>query len=123
MVPKNYEVAKLDKTLMRELAESGEKYTVDDVISILKTPDGKLMWLEKGNNSSGLEHIISRHSKEFAERGITDIPKFLDEVLSTKPIMTVKEPRGLHSDYLINGKGYRVAYGTNGYVVSFFPIN
>ncbi|EAC7758081.1 hypothetical protein FSF01_08355 [Listeria monocytogenes] len=114
--------AKLDKTLMKELAESGVKYNADDVVMITKTVDGKLLWLEKGNASSGLKHIVDGHAVNFADKGITDIPSLLNKVLNTTPIKTGSSAKGLYADYLINGSKYRVAYGTNGYIVSFYPI-
>lgn len=46
--------------LMSELTQSGVKYNADDVILITKTPEGKLLWLEKGNSSTGLMHNESQ---------------------------------------------------------------
>ena len=31
--------------------------------------------------------------------------------------------KGLFADYVFNGNSYRVAYGTNGFIVSFYPID
>lgn len=107
---------------MDELAQSGVKYTPDDVIMVTKTPDGKLMWLEKGNSSSGLQHIIDGHTADFANRGVNDIPDFPSRTLQEIPVKTGIGARGPFADYLVDGKMYRVAYGTNGYVVSFFPL-
>ena len=59
----------------------------------------------------------------FTSQGIYDIPSFLDDVLSTNPIMNGGNERGLFADYIFNGNSYRVAYGSNGYIVSFYPIN
>jgi hypothetical protein len=109
--------------LLKELAESGEKYTPDDVVMVTKTPEGKLMWLEKGSSSSGLEHIVGRHADEFTERGIDDIPEFLSEVLKEAPVKVGTNSAGPFAEYLVDGKMYRVAYGGNGYVVSFFPLS
>ena len=55
---------------MKELADSGVKYNPDDVVMITKTPDGTLVWLEKGSSSTGLQHIIDRHAEHFVQRGI-----------------------------------------------------
>ncbi|EPB5743579.1 hypothetical protein ACRQNE_001508 [Listeria monocytogenes] len=107
---------------MKELAESGVKYNAADVVMITKTVDGKLLWLEKVNASSGLKHIVDGHAVNFADKGITDIPSLLNKVLNTTPIKTGSSAKGSYADYLINGSKYRVAYGTNGYIVSFYPI-
>ncbi len=109
--------------LMEELKNSGVKYNPKDVIAITKTADGKLLWLESGNSSSGLKHIVDGHAADFTAKGINDIPQFLNDVLQTSPVNTGKSAKGLFADYVVNESKYRVAYGTNGYVVSFYPID
>lgn len=89
----------------------------------MKNTDGKLMWLEKGNSKAGLTHILERHADDFASQGVSDIPKLLENVLSTSPVKTGSNAKGLFADYVLNGNSYRVAYGTNGFVVSFYPID
>ena len=56
------------------------KYNPEDVIAVTKTVDGKLVWLEKGNEQSGLKHIVNSHVINFSDRGITDISAFLNRV-------------------------------------------
>lgn len=75
-------------SLLDELASSGVKYNADDVVTVMKNTDGKLMWLEKGNSKAGLTHILERHADDFASQGVSDIPKLLEEVLSTSPVKT-----------------------------------
>ncbi|MBC2122193.1 hypothetical protein HCB07_05635 [Listeria marthii] len=113
----------LNKNLLDELATSGVKYNPEDVVMITKNLDGKLLWLEKGNNKAGLKHIVDGHAFDFEARGIKDIPSFLSEILETKPIKTGVGKNGPFANYLINGVKYRVAYGTNGFIVSFYPID
>jgi len=109
--------------LMEELAESGVKYNLDEVVSIKKDTNGKLLWLENGNENSGLIHILEGHENNFASRGIYDVVEFLDEILETEPFMTGSNRKGPFSEYSLNGNNYRVVYGTNGYIVSFYPID
>ncbi|MBC1586984.1 hypothetical protein HCJ21_12650 [Listeria seeligeri] len=113
----------LDKKLLDELAASGVKYNPEDVVMITKAPDGKLLWLEKGNDKVGLKHIVNGHAADFEAKGIKDIPSFLNEVLKAKPIKTGVGKNGPFADYLVDGVKYRVAYGTNGFIVSFYPID
>ena len=110
------------QNLVDELSKSGVKYNADDVVMVTKAADGKLMWLEKGNDSSGLKHITDGHAVDFSNRGISDIPEFLNRVLQKKPIKTDATKAGPYAEYLIDGKRYRVVYGTNVYIVSFYPI-
>lgn len=81
------------------------------------------MWLEKGNSKAGLTHILERHADDFAAQGVSDIPNLLEDVLLTNPIRIGSNSKGLFADYTFNGNSYRVAYGTNGFVVSFYPID
>ena len=43
--------------LMDELKNSGVKYAKKDVVLVVKNYSGKLLWLQKGNELSGLKHI------------------------------------------------------------------
>ena len=113
----------LNSSLLKELAHSNVKYNPDDVVTVIKNSDGKLIWLEKGNSKKGLIHILERHADDFASQGVDNIPKLLENVLSSKPINTGSNAKGLFADYMFKGNKYRVAYGTNGFVVSIQLIN
>jgi len=109
--------------LLNELENSGVKYNPDNVVRVMKNSEGKLMWLENCNSKAGLTHILERHADDFASQGVSDIPKLLENVLSTNPIKSGSNVKGRFADYIWNGNSYRVAYGTNGFVVSFYPID
>lgn len=80
------------------------------------------MWLETGDANSGLEHIIKRHSQELATRGVDDIPTFIDDmVYNYTPVETGLSNGGKYAIYNVDGNFYHLAYGTNGYIVSFRP--
>lgn len=111
------------QNLMDELASSGVKYNPDEVITVTKTADGNLFWLEQGNSKSGLTHILERHVVDFLSQVIDDIPQLINNVLNTTPIKTGSNSKGPFADYVFNGKTYRIAYGKNGYIVSFYPID
>lgn len=134
---KNCGTDKID--LIEELIKSGKKVNLRDVELVLKAPDAKvlelddgLMWLEMGDEEKGLYHILygspddPGHIEDFAKRGISDVKAFLYDVLQRTPIDTgskiLKSGRkGLWAKYLFDGKKYEVAYGTNGFIVSFYP--
>ena len=65
--------------LLSELIKSGVKFNEEDVLMITKTKNNKIVWLEKGNNLSGLQHIINKHGNQFVDKGIKkeDLPVFL----------------------------------------------
>ncbi|MBZ4025913.1 hypothetical protein K7E08_05575 [Ligilactobacillus salivarius] len=110
--------------LMDELRNSGVKYTEKDVILVVKNYSGKLLWLEKGNEKSGLEHILKEHSKNFKD---INIPELIKILVKQKPLKHYSKDNGRkQSDVYIyekNGKKYLLAYGSNGYIVTFFRIS
>ena len=110
----------LDRGLMEELENSGVKYTPENVMCIVKTPDGLLQWLETGNVDSGWMHI-EEHATDFQRRGVDDLYSFLNEVLQTQPTERGIRPTGPYAIYMVDGKKYILAYGKNGYIVSFYP--
>ncbi|WP_083571663.1 hypothetical protein, partial [Enterococcus moraviensis] len=111
----------LKPDLLDELSKSGVKYNPDDVIMVGKDSSGKLLWLEKGNDKAGLKHIINGHVEDFNAKGIQDIPNFLQDTLKINPIKQGTGPKGPYSVYVIDGQKYTLAYGNNGFIVSFYP--
>src|SRR5690606_27895799 len=65
------ELAALNRQeLLGELSQSGIKHTPENIVDIRKTQDGRIFFLETGNNQAGLEHILVRHEQDFANVGI-----------------------------------------------------
>ena len=86
---KNEEDKEKKQTLCSEkdldkLENAGVKFNRTDVIFVAKTKEGKLVWLEKGNDSAGLKHIVKEHGKQFVDAGISidKIPQILIETLN-----------------------------------------
>jgi len=106
--------------LFGALARSGVSYHLDDVIMIVRSVDGKLMWLEKGDELSGFMHIRDRYNALLASKGVYDIPGFLQMILQTMPTSTGNESDEPFADYLVNGTCYRVVSRPDGYIASFY---
>ena len=64
LISKQYDPWERDP-LYKELAKSGNKFNKNDVKFVVKDKSGQLIWLEKGNSKSGLEHIVQRHEQDF----------------------------------------------------------
>ena len=47
----------------------------------------------------------------------------IHEVLQTQPAERSIRPTGPYAIYMVDGKKYILAYGKNGYIVSFYPIS
>ena len=113
---------------MDELARSGVKYNPDEVIAVMKTSDGKLIWLERGNDSAGLEHIL-KHADQFITKGIAkeEIPEFIMEAIKNGKIIGY-QGRGISRpiyETIYNGEVKRVAItiGSNGFIVGANPVS
>ena len=115
------------QNLMDELASSGVKYNPDDVIAVTKTADEKLVWLENGTDTAGLNHIITEHADDFLNKGITQeqIPDYVMNALENGKIVGY-QGRGTGRpiyEFTYNGEIHKVAItvGDNGFVVGANP--
>lgn len=56
--------------LIAQLRASGVKHNPDDILGIARLSDGKIVFLEIGNDGAGWQHIRKQHAENFAARGI-----------------------------------------------------
>ncbi len=115
------------QALIAEVIANGEKISPDKVLLITRDPQGKIVWLETGNSSSGFQHIIENHEHEFNGAGISndDIPNYILEAVYQGNIVGTqgkRDPRTIY-EFVYNGETRRVAVqvGSNGYIVSANP--
>ena len=112
------------KALIEEVITNGEKISPEKVVMITRDPSGKIVWLETGDERSGLQHIIDNHAHEFNGRGITteDIPDYVLEAVYQGNVVGTqgkRDPRTIY-EFIYNGETHRIAVqiSTNGYIVS-----
>ena len=111
------------KALIDEVVASGEKISPEKVVMITRNPTGKIVWLETGNDSSGLKHIINEHGHEFNGKGISneDIPDYVLEAVYQGHIVGTQGKRNPRTifEFTYNDKRQRIAVqvGSNGYIV------
>ena len=117
----------LNSNLLEELANSGVKYNPEDIVAITKTADGKLVWLENGTDTAGLNHIITEHADDFLNKGITQeqIPDYVMNALENGKIVGY-QGRGTGRpiyEFTYNGEIHKVAItvGNNGFIVGANP--
>lgn len=115
------------KALIDEVIANGDKISPDKVVMITKDPKGKIVWLETGNERSGLQHIIDKHEKEFNGKGIAnkDIPNYVLEAVHQGNVIGLqgkRDPRTIY-EFTYNGVKQRIAVqvSSNGYIVSANP--
>ncbi len=66
--------------LIAQLRATGVKHNPNDILRIPRLPDGKIVFLEIGNDGSGWQHIRKQHAENFAARGIPE-DQIIDSVL------------------------------------------
>ncbi len=61
------------------------KVQSDDIVTIGKTTDGKLVWLEEGNDNAGLKHIFEGMKKSLKLKGLKISQIYLNKILASTP--------------------------------------
>lgn len=111
------------RALIDEVIANGEKISPNKVLMITRDPTEKIVWLETGNDSSGLKHIIDAHGKDFNGKGIAnaDIPNYVLEAVYQGNVVGTqgkRNPRTIY-EFTYNGVTRRIAIqvSENGYIV------
>ncbi|WP_208721848.1 hypothetical protein [Pantoea deleyi] len=60
------------KSLFKEMTTQGIKFTPEKVVGAAKDNSGKIIFLEKGNSKSGLQHIVEEHGSQIAKIGVSE---------------------------------------------------
>lgn len=109
--------------LLKELDKNNVKYNLNDIVAIVKTSNGSVVWLEKGNSKAGLEHIM-QHADQFVAKGISKekISDFIMYAVQHGKIIGMQRTRAVY-EVVYEGKRQRVAIsiGDNGFIVGANP--
>ena len=88
----------------------------------------KIVWLETGNDASGLQHIIKEHGSQFNGKGISNenIPNYVLEAVYQWNVVGTqgkKNPPRTIYEFTYNGIKQRIAVqvSKNGYIVGANP--
>ena len=70
--------------MVRELQIQGVKISPDEVLAMSRLPNGKIVFLEAGNSSSGMQHILDKTESAFKGIGVSrdEIPKVLIDAIN-----------------------------------------
>ncbi|OJA61586.1 hypothetical protein BGV68_04550 [Burkholderia ubonensis] len=112
---------------LNALAENGVKFTPQNVVATGTTPNGQVVFLETGNSSAGLQHIIDGHAADFANIGVSQaqIPSVVMQAVTEGHIVGYQGSGTGRPIYqtTINGQTQRIAVtvGSNGFIVGANP--
>ena len=104
----------------------GVKVTPANVVDIRTLPDGRTVWLETGSDSAGLEHILNRHARDFANKGISSdqIPLVVMDALAQNNVVGTNGSANVYR-LIVDGqeKNIAIGVGSNGFVVRANPVS
>lgn len=105
---------------------AGTKITPENVVDIRRLPNGRTVWLEKGTDAAGLQHIYKRHEADFMSKGISR-DYIQDVVMNALELGQVVGTNGSANVYRVpyNGVEQNIAIGigSNGFVVRANPVS
>lgn len=93
------------------MKNSKVKFNENEVIFVIKDKNNKPIWLETGNSSAGLKHIIKEHDEEFLANGIKDdeIRIILHKALTEGEIIRVQGKNRNVYKVVYNLREYKIA--------------
>lgn len=116
----------INPDLVHQLKRMAVKHTPENIVRIVRDQSRKVVFLEGGDLEAGFQHIIERHRKDFADRGImeSEIP---DVIMFTIANGKYIESRGKSGKvFEINFKGENqqilVVVSSNGFIVTAHPV-
>ncbi|CAM3068949.1 hypothetical protein SAXI111661_16630 [Saccharomonospora xinjiangensis] len=125
--PRPQPTSKPDPALIAEVQRQGHKISPERVVRIARLPDDRIVWLEEGNEDSGLAHIEATHAPHFERYGIakSDIVNVVFDALTRGTYRGVSGSNRKVYEISHRGKVRRIAItiGNNGYIVGANPVN
>jgi hypothetical protein len=117
----------LREELIGQLRETRVKHNPDAILRIARLSDGKIVFLELGNDISGWQHIRKNHADEFINRGISE-DMIIDAIMSAVTrgvIIGTQGTKGTRDVYEFDFNGtvqyISITVGDNGYIVGANP--
>lgn len=117
-----------DHALIVEVQQRGYKISSDRVVRIARDRDQRVVWLEEGDERSGLRHIMQpKKISNFQRAGIPEdriVDVVFDALVNGKFVGFMGVDRPVY-EVELDGKVSRIAIttGENGYVVGANPVS
>ena len=120
-------IPKINRKDLEYLKANNIKFSEKDLISTIRAPDGKVVFLEKGNEKAGLLHVLKEHQKNFEDIGVQvdDIPNVLVDAIKKGKIVGYQgkgKGRPIYETEIKGKKrGFAITIGNNGFIVGANP--
>ena len=112
--------------MFNQLSASNTKFNKENTMWIVRKADGKICWLESGNESSGFKHIMQQHPvSQFAtfnvssELGVSSL--IYKTISESYPVGTYGSGGLVYS--LGNQKYLNIVISSNGYIVNAYNVS
>ncbi|WP_334024292.1 hypothetical protein [Nocardia terpenica] len=114
------------EALIQELDQTGIKFNPEKIVQIGKDSDGKVIFLEQGNDRAGLQHVL-KHAGDFANKGVREdeIPEVVLRAVTEGERVGVSGRDRPIFEIMHNGQLVKIAVtvGSNGFIVGANPIS
>ncbi|MFB9236575.1 WXG100 family type VII secretion target [Plantactinospora siamensis] len=111
--------------LLDELRRQGVKHNPEDMVHIGRDAEGRIVFLENGNDRAGLQHLLNRHAGDFDKVCVVrdKIGDLVFAAVTTGKQIGLQRSRPIY-EVLFEGKTYRLAVsvGNNGFIVGANPV-
>lgn len=117
-----------DPALITEVQRQGHKITPDRVVRIARTRDDRVVWLEEGDDRSGLQHLMRPDriadfdGSGIAKKDVVDV--VFTALLTGRPVGTSSRDRVVYEiSYRGHTRRIAISLSDNGYIVGANPIS
>jgi hypothetical protein len=111
--------------LIDELAQRGVKHTPENIVAIGRDPGGRIVFLETGSPSAGLEHILLKKT-QYAKQGVGEdhVAEYVFTAVTKGRVVGMQRTRPIY-EFQWNGATHRLAVdvGDNGFIVGANPVD
>lgn len=117
-----------DPALIAEVQRQGHKLSPDRVVRVARTHDDRVVWLEEGDERSGLRHIMeAKRVFDFERAGIAKdkiVDVVFDALVKGRIAGFIGVDRPVY-EVELDGRMRRIAIttGVNGYIVGANPVS
>ncbi|WP_432588894.1 putative T7SS-secreted protein [Streptomyces sp. HD1123-B1] len=117
---------KIDSDAVKQLEDDGVNFSPDRLVSVQRDQNGKVVFLEKGNENAGLQHILD-HEDDFARKGVSrdDIPDLVMSAATRGEIVGYQGKGTGRPIFEVEFQGRKmhlaVTVGSNGFIVGANP--
>ena len=105
-------------------AQGRVKHTPERIVAIGRDPSGRIVFLETGSPSAGLEHILLK-KRQLAQRGIGEeqVADYVLTAVTKGKVVGMQRTRPIY-EFRWDGASHRLAVtvGDNGFIVGANPV-